>query len=169
MTNAETGFFLAYTGAPLSKTAEDDGDAPTFRDKIEERVGDAKEWGKGVYDDARDAWISTPKGIQGAGDWSPELAKRRWADFGTGLAGAGIGGATGLGLSSLYGKIFDKPSLRRDIFGLVLGTGLGGAAGWHGRQGYNAWKNFRVNRNIRDILFGQGGEAPPPSEAEPTK
>ena len=94
MTNADTGFFLAYTGAPLSKTAfeadieTDDGRHGAFVDTDAER-------------------------LQG---WKQYAAS--WA----------AGGAMGYGVSALWGKLSDKPDVRRDLF-MIMGGAAAGIAG----------------------------------------
>jgi hypothetical protein len=85
MTNADTGFFLAYRGTPLSKTAD----------------------GGGLWWDTN---RPRPKG------W------KRYAAAGS------AGGAVGLGISALWGKLADKPDMRRDLF-MLMGGALGGIAG----------------------------------------
>ena len=99
MTNTGTGFLLAYTGAPLSKTAAVAG--------IETDDGE------------HGAWVDT--------DTDRQQGWKRYA------ASGAAGGAVGYGVSSIWGKLSDKPDVRRDLFMLIGGAaaGIAGDAATH--------------------------------------
>jgi hypothetical protein len=114
MTTAEKGFLLAYTGAPLSKTATE--------------------------------VLHIPPGLFGFD--SREEANRRDTEdsvLARGAAGGVAGLVAGGGLSALWGKLHDKPSVARDFVVGLTAAAAGTAAGAYS----GIKKGERVGRGIQ--------------------
>jgi len=139
MTTAEKGFLLAYMGAPLSKTADQEGTDPMTQIPFPRPLPPVLRVGLDVWkDEHREAT-------------EDEV-------FARGAAGGVAGLVAGGGLSALWGKLHDKPSVARDLVVGLTAAAAGTVAGAYSgvRKGNRGWRNIyraeAVANNLADMI-----------------
>ena len=184
MNSADKGFFLAYTGDPLSKTAHS-GHGMEQKSSFEipglsaakKKAEDAAKKAKDAAKKAKELWElsqsdggdssqeeqTTPEkktSLKGRVDAAKNAIQKGFGIQTRGLVGGVAGAATGIGLSTLYGKISDKPNIRRDLLMTVLGGAAGVGAGmqwpqiskWYKGRGSNDKKAAVTMDDSRELI-----------------